>query len=101
MVQTKKLDNNEIASLCRAIAVAETSNCTKGTAITHNNCHGIKENHAFVRFDSKAASFRSCEWNWKKHYRSEFPTITDAERWTNKDKATVWLDHVTNNFQPL
>lgn len=91
---TQELD---VPKLCRAIAVAETSNCTKGTALTHSNCFGIKENGKFVHFSSKAQSFKSCEWNWKKHYKV-FPTIVEARKWDGNTRSEDWLRIVTEKY---
>ena len=87
-----------MSDICKAIAVAETSNCTRGTALTHNNCFGIKENGAFVHFSSKARSFRSCEYNWEKHYGGVVPTMKEAIKWTGNDRPITWLKHVKQSL---
>lgn len=87
----------DLNRLARAVAVAETSGCSRGTGITHLNCFGIRENGAFVKFDSHAASFESFKWNWTKSYGG-FPTIEDARKWTGSDSAESWLSHVKANY---
>lgn len=91
--------------LCRAIAVAETSGCTDGTAIKRKNCHGImawdKNGNRFPRyFKSHADSQKMCIDIWKRAYK-HFPDISLAKKWTGNDKAQTWLSIVTAKYYSL
>lgn len=92
--------------LARAVAIAETSNCTKGYALTHNNCHGIKKGNTYpcklkagsrsrmCHFATKEESFVAFKVIWAKWYKNHIPTKANADVWTGKDRADTWLKHV-------
>ena len=87
----------DLDRLSRAVAIAETGDCTRGVGITHNNCFGIRERGKFVKFDTVAASYASFKWNWRKSYGG-FPTLADAIRWTGGDRSKIWLENVTRFY---
>ena len=85
------------------MAVAETSGCTKGSAITHNNCVGIRlcsggKCYGFKRYDSHDDSLRDFIRLWKKSYGGGLPTIEHAKKYTGKDRADTWLAHVKRSY---
>mgnify|MGYP000316899234 CR=1 FL=1 len=90
----KKVD---IKKLAHAVAVAETSNCTRGTGVSLNNCHGItscKGGKCSPRpFASTQESFQTFEKLWLEKYGDRFPTINDARRYTATD-GEWWLNTV-------
>lgn len=91
--------------LCKAIAVAETSGCTDGTAIKRKNCHGImawdKDGNRFPRyFKSHDDSQKMCIEIWKRSYK-KFPDIALAKKWTGNDKSNTWLSIVTQKYYSL
>lgn len=94
--------------LCKAIAVAETSGCTDGTAIKRKNCHGImawkKVDGKTVRypryFKSHAESQAACVSLWKRAY-VKFPDMTLAKKWTGGDNSKVWLNIVTQKYNSM
>lgn len=91
--------------LCKAIAVAETSGCTDGTAIKRKNCHGImawdKNGKRFPRvFNSHAESQAACVSLWKRAY-VRFPDQALAAKWTGGDNAKQWLATVKQKYNSL
>lgn len=89
----------DLDRLAIAVAQHETADCTKGVGVTHCNCHGIRQNGAFVRFDSRAASYHSFKLNWLKHYGDHFPTFADAVKYSGNDRADAWLKNVTQFYE--
>lgn len=85
--------------LAVAVAVAETSNCTTGMALTKNNCHGIMTWASGRRtgrwFATRAESFAAFKSLWTRLYGGRFPTMADAKRYTGNDRAATWLGIVT------
>lgn len=99
----------DLEKLAVAIATAETSNCTKGTALTHNNCFGIKRNNtctvgtprgSFVQFSSHEESFQCFRQIWTKWYRA-YPNYTLAHKWTGGDRVNTWLNNVGATYNTL
>ena len=91
--------------LCKAIAVAETSGCTDGTAIKRNNCHGIMTwNADGVRspryFKSHAESQAACVSLWKRKY-VHYPDYALAKLWTGSDNTANWLATVNQKYKSL
>lgn len=96
-------------NLAHAVAIAETSNCTKGYALTHNNCHGIKKGNTYpcelkagskskmCNFGTKEESFTAFKVIWGKWYHNP-PTLRDAKIWSGNDRPTTWLNNVNNNL---
>lgn len=85
----------DIKRLCRAIAVAETSNCTTGSALSHTNCHGItKRSGGYMTYESFEESFAACEDLWSRLY-VRFPDLELAAKWSSPGAAETWLKNVT------
>ena len=88
-----------VEQICRAIAMHETADCTNGSAITHNNCVGLKECYGgrcygFQKFLRKEDSLIACEKAWRDGYGARVPTKADADAWSGKDRATAWYNNV-------
>lgn len=91
----------DVRILCKAIAVAETSNCTTGSALSYNNCHGItKRSGGYVTYSDTAQSFAACEDLWKRKY-VRFPDMELAARWSSPGAAATWLGNVTRAYARL
>lgn len=89
----------DVHILCQAIAVAETSNCTTGSALTHNNCHGItKRSGGYVDFARTEDSFAACEDLWRRKY-VRFPDIALASKWSSPGAAEGWLKNVVSAYE--
>jgi len=88
----------DLDRLARAVALHETVGCTRGVGLTHNNCHGIRQNGEWVYFPSFAASTVSFKKNWLKHYGNHFPTFDDAVKYSGGDRADAWLKNVTKFY---
>ncbi len=91
----------DIEKLARAVAIAETQNCTTGVGATQNNCFGIKGHedgkYGFRTFESPEASYEAFKGIWLRGYGDRFPTIHDARRWT-AGEGTNWLNIVTTVY---
>lgn len=95
----------DLDKLSKAVAVAETSGCTDGTAIKRNNCQGImcwdkKGNRSPCYFKSQAASHEAFKKIWAKSYKV-FPDRALAVKWTGDDHADTWLAHVITSYNSL
>jgi len=88
----------DIVSLAKAVAMHETADCTKGSAITHNNCFGIRRNGAFVRYETKNDSYKDFMVTWLKYYKV-LPDKRASERWSGNDRAEDWLRNVNYFYQ--
>ena len=91
----KEPKKGNVAEICEAIAYAETGSCTTGSALTHNNCHGIRKCsggrcYGFRTYESKEDSFIACEELWERGYGSRIPTWGDAEAYSGKDRTDNW-----------
>lgn len=97
--------NVDIDRLAVAVAWAETSNCTTGTAVieegelstTEHNCHGImgcrNGKCGPKTFRSKEESFLAFKKLWLSKYGDRFPTLEDAKRYSGHTGDT-WLERV-------
>lgn len=95
-------DKVDLDRLARAVAIAETSNCTKGTGISKNNCHGIMSwtttGKRYPRtFRTTVESYQEFKRIWGKYYKL-FPTHELAVKWTGDERAKEWLDIVIKNY---
>lgn len=85
--------------LCQAIAVAETSGCTTGSALSHKNCHGITlKKGGYRTFNNTAESFAACEDLWRRKY-VRYPDLTLAAKWSSPGAAETWLRNVTIAYE--
>lgn len=88
----------DLDKLAYAVAVAETSNCTAGIALTYNNCHGIlKADHTPVAYASTQESFAAFKDLWSRLYVG-YPDWDLAYRYTGGDDTQIWLDNVTRIY---
>lgn len=89
--------NVNLKKLAHAVAVAETGDCTKGTGVSKNNCHGIfgcANGKCGPRtFKSKEQSYEEFQKLWITKYGDRFPTIKDAQKYTASD-GQRWLHTV-------
>lgn len=103
-----KIDTSfDINKLAKAVAIAETGNCTKGYGKTHNNCHGIKSGNTYkcpwtpkgkmCRFKDREESFTAFKVIWQRWYKT-LPTHTQAVRWTGADSSANWRRHVLHFY---
>lgn len=93
----------DLDKLARAVAMAETGNCTKGYGKTHNNCHWIKSWNTYpcpwtpkgkmCKFKNTEESFTAFRVIWSKWYKT-LPTHNQAVRWTWADSSVTWRKHV-------
>jgi hypothetical protein len=87
--------------LCRGIALAETSGCTAGMALTKNNCHGLMTWRSGTRagqeFASTDESQAACVDLWNRKYKV-FPTMKLASTYTGSDSAARWLRVVSSYY---
>lgn len=98
----------DMDKLARAVAIAETGNCTKGYGKTHFNCHGIKSGNTYpcpwtpkgkmCKFKDKEESFIAFKVIWGKWYKIH-PNLVSAQRWTGHDNAVRWLYHVNLHYE--
>lgn len=98
----------DVVKVCKAIAVAETSGCTDGTAIRRLNCHGIMrfwvENGVRHRepkyYSSHEESHRDCERIWDKYY-GKLPDRALAVKWTGNDSPDNWMKNFYSAYNRL
>lgn len=106
--------------LSKAVAFAETSSCTDGTAVKRLNCHGIMAWKYVARpcgahekadaagncytkvrypryFKSHAQSHEEFKRIWLKYYKA-FPDRDLADKWTGKDRTPTWLTNVCTKY---
>lgn len=98
----------DLDKLALAVSFAETSNCTKGYALTHKNCVGLKRGSIvpcktkgkskMCVFETKEESLEAFKKVWAIGYNSKYPTLAIAEAWTGKDQSRTWLKHVTSKL---
>ncbi len=99
-VSSPKVSANgvDIRKLAYAVAMAETENCTTGTGLSRNNCHGIRGcsngQCGFKTYDSPAESYADFESIWLRVYGNRFPTREDAKKYVASE-ATDWYKTVT------
>ena len=101
-IVSKVLDLDKLAI---AVSIAETSGCTKGSGISKNNCFGIMKwvngKRYLKSYKTKEESFEDFKRIWtnpKGWYKGRFPNEFLADKWTGKNNAAIWLDHVTNSY---
>jgi hypothetical protein len=98
----------DLDKLSKAVAVAETSGCTDGTARGRNNCHGImcwpKTGRTPCYFASKAASHAEFKRVWVKPslpYHGRMPDINLAHIYTGNDHPDTWLCNVHRSYYDI
>lgn len=98
-------DGTDLNKLADAVAVAETSGCTDGTAIKRKNCFGIMRfwlvngvRHREPKYyASHAESYADFKRIWRKSY-GRFPDRALAVKWTGNDNADTWLANVQRTY---
>ena len=98
---TQKVLSYDLDRLAYAVSVAETGNCTTGSAISKNNCFGIMQwdaqgNRSVKAYASHDDSFADFKRIWSSFYGA-YPTHENglAKKWTgNQGEATIWLQNV-------
>jgi hypothetical protein len=101
----KPVTGYDLDKLAKAVAIAETSDCTKGrTAVARNNCFGIMHWPNGVRtlktYPTKEASYKDFERVWSSYY-GRFPDSRLAHKWTGGDRPDDWLRIVTSVYNSL
>ena len=67
--------------LARAVAQAETSNCTAGVGLHRNNCFSINSKDGYLYFNTPADSYTAFKAMWLRVYGAHFPTWDDAKKY--------------------
>lgn len=104
VVKAEKVDMKKLA---KAIAMAETLDCTKWYWKQYNNCFGIKNGNTapckkvgrnrMCIYDKKEDSYKAFEKVWTTWYKT-FPTPKQASIWTGADHADTWLKNVEHHY---
>ncbi len=93
--------NVDLDRLAYAVAVAETGNCSKGTGVSKNNCHGIMECRrsgcSAKTFANTTQSFVAFQKLWLEAYGDRFPTLSDAKRYS-AGPGDTWLHRVRSAY---
>lgn len=106
-IKEVKIDTKfDLDRLARAIATAETGNCTKGYGKSYNNCFWIKSGRTapcpkigkskMCIYEKPEDSYEAFKKIWGTHYKI-MPNLRLAKRWTWEDHAVRWLANV-NRF---
>lgn len=88
----------DLDKFARAVAMAETGNCTRGMGLSKNNAFGImtwergfREGRTYEKCEDSYIDFKQI---WTDHYGG-FPTQSMAKRWTGGDDTSTWLENVS------
>lgn len=103
-----KIDTSyDINKLAKAVAIAETGNCTKWYGKSYNNCFWIKHwntapcpkigRSRMCIYEKPEDSYEAFKIIWSKWYKWP-PNLRTARRWTGNDNATRWLSHVNLHY---
>ena len=100
----------DLDRLARAVAMAETGNCTKGYGKTYSNCFWIKSGktapcpkvgkNKMCIYEKPEDSYKAFKVIWAKWYKWH-PNLISAQRWTGHDNAVRWLSHVNHHYEKL
>lgn len=100
--------DQDFVNLAKAVAIAETGNCTKGYGLEYNNCFGIKNGNTapcpkigrnkMCIYETPEDSYQAFIKIWSTWYKNNPPTLRDAQKWTGNDRAQTWLKHVKANL---
>ena len=100
----------DLDRLAKAVAMAETNNCTKGYWKSYNNCFGIKNGNTapcpkigkskMCIYENPEDSYEAFKKIWSKWYKTH-PNLNSAQRWTGHDNAVRWLSHVNLHYNKL
>lgn len=106
---TQAVLSYDLDRLAYAVSVAETGNCTTGSAISRNNCFGIMhwaEDGTPLGpkyYASHEESFADFKRIWSSFYGA-YPTHENglAKKWTgNQGEATIWLENVNAAYAAM
>lgn len=102
-----KDDKFDIDKLAKAIALAETWNCTKGYGKTYNNCFWIKNwntapckkvgRNRMCIYEKPEDSYVAFKTIWMKWYKT-MPTHKQAVIWSWNDDAVTWRQNVLHHY---
>ena len=105
-----KIDSYDIDRLARAVAMAETGNCTKGYGKEYRNCFWIRNwntapcpkigKNRMCIYEKPEDSYIAFKKIWSKWYAWK-PNLKMAQRWTGHDNAVRWLSHVNHFYDKL
>lgn len=108
--ETKVDISFDLDKLAKAVAIAETGNCTKGYGKTYSNCFWIKSGktapcpkvwkNKMCIYEKPEDSYKAFKIIWSKWYRTH-PNLVSAQRWTGHDNAVRWLSHVNLYYNKL
>lgn len=100
----------DLDKLAKAVAMAETGNCTKGYGKTYSNCFWIKSGktapcpkvgkNKMCIYEKPEDSYEAFKVIWAKWYKWH-PNLVSAQRWTGHDNAVRWLSHVNLHYNKL
>lgn len=97
-------DGTDLDKLAKAVAMAETSNCTKGSGKSKKNCHGLMNWKTGTRrlnvYDTTDQSFNDFKDLWKRVYKI-YPTPALAKLYTGDDSPHTWLATVNQTYNSL
>lgn len=109
-VQIDTKPDFDLDKLARAVAMAETGNCTKWYGKTYNNCFGIKSGRTapcpkvgrnrMCIYEKPEDSYIAFKKIWSKWYAWK-PNLKMAQRWTWHDNAVRWLYNVNHHYNKL
>lgn len=100
----------DLDKLAKAVAIAETGNCTKGYGKTYSNCFWIKSGktapcpkvgkNKMCIYEKPEDSYIAFKKIWQRWYAWK-PNLKMAQRWTGHDNAVRWLSHVNLYYNKL
>jgi hypothetical protein len=100
----KPVTGYDLDKLARAVAHAETGNCTKGAGLSHNNAFGIMTwpngKRQFKRYATCEESYEDFKRIWSRYY-GRFPDHRLAVKYTGNDRADTWLANVKAIYSSL
>tara|TARA_Y100000310_G_scaffold58490_1_gene53796 strand:- start:7064 stop:7390 length:327 start_codon:yes stop_codon:yes gene_type:complete len=100
----------DLDKLAKAVAMHETSDCTKGFGREYNNCHGIKNGNTapcpkigrsrMCIYSDPQESYLAFRKIWSRWYKT-LPTIEHARRYSGNDRAQIWRSNVLSFYHKL
>lgn len=93
-VKVVEIDQFDLDCWAKAVATAETGDCTTGMGITKNNCFGIMTWENGYRegktYNSKEESYVDFKELWKTKYNNSLPTLQTIKTYTGNDNPLTW-----------
>lgn len=100
-------DGTDLNRLAKAVAWAETHDCTKGYGASYNNCFGIKNGNTapcakigrsnMCIYETPEQSYEAFKKIWSRWYRA-YPNRNLASKWTGNDRPDSWLAAVKSKY---